>query len=56
MERRSELVIKSGEKGCCRRKVKEVDNHQKKGCCGTKVRVDEERENKTNKDNAGIDQ
>lgn len=55
LERRSEIGKESGEKGCCRRKVKEADEHQKKGCCGAKVRVDEERESKPNNDNTGID-
>lgn len=42
LERRSELGKESGGKGCCQRKVKEVEVREKKGCCGAKVRVDEE--------------
>ncbi|XP_021734275.1 LOW QUALITY PROTEIN: molybdopterin synthase catalytic subunit-like [Chenopodium quinoa] len=57
IERRSELWKEGRVVGSCQRKVKEeVDDHKKKACCGAKVRVDDERENKTNSDNTGIDQ
>lgn len=56
MERRTELGKESGEKGCCRRKVKEESDHGNKGCCGPKVRVDEDCGMETNNDNTRIHQ
>uniref|UniRef100_A0A7C9D1W3 Molybdopterin synthase catalytic subunit n=1 Tax=Opuntia streptacantha TaxID=393608 RepID=A0A7C9D1W3_OPUST len=47
LQRRLELGKESG-RGCCQRKVKEVEGHEKKACCGAKVRVDEEKVAETN--------